>query len=83
MKSQITKGQGGDACIGNSRMQVWVLAGLKWAGSSDRDLLEAYPTLTEEDLEAAWAYLDGHREEIETALEENGRKIPEDLGGLI
>ncbi|MBX7235840.1 MAG: DUF433 domain-containing protein [Caldilineales bacterium] len=37
-------------------------------GSSESDLLRAYPTLRAEDLANAWAYHRSHREEIEQQI---------------
>jgi type III restriction enzyme len=62
---------GGDACIGDTRIPVWTLVGLRQQGVSDRDLLQDYPTLTPADLEAAWQYLAAHRAEVEAAIREN------------
>ncbi|HEY7424940.1 MAG TPA: DUF433 domain-containing protein [Gemmataceae bacterium] len=63
--------QGGDACIRDSRIPVWILVGYRQLGVSDEDLLRYYPTLTPADLEAAFAYAASHAEEIETAIREN------------
>jgi len=62
---------GGDACIGNTRIPVWVLVGYRRLGSSDAELLKCYPHLTAADLVNAWAYADAYPEEIETAIREN------------
>jgi uncharacterized protein (DUF433 family) len=62
---------GGDACIGNTRIPVWVLVGYRRLGSSDSELLKCYPHLTAADLVNAWAYADAYPEEIETAIREN------------
>jgi uncharacterized protein (DUF433 family) len=40
-------------------------------GTSEADLLRAYPTLRAEDLANAWAYVRSHREEIEREIREN------------
>jgi uncharacterized protein (DUF433 family) len=40
-------------------------------GLTDARILEHHPDLTQADLEAAWAYYDAHREEIEQALKED------------
>ncbi|TAG75634.1 MAG: DUF433 domain-containing protein [Oscillatoriales cyanobacterium] len=41
---------GGDACVGNTRIQVWVLVGYRRLGCSDAELLKCYPHLTAADL---------------------------------
>lgn len=62
---------GGDACVRDSRIPVWVLVGYRQFGVSDEELLRYYPTLTLADLETAFAYAASHAEEIETAIREN------------
>jgi len=62
---------GGDACIRESRIPVWVLVNYRRLGGSDADLLRDYPSLTPADLEAAWAYYAANREEIDRAIWEN------------
>src|SRR5438128_10746419 len=62
---------GGDACIRDSRIPVWVLVNYRRLGGSDQDLLRDYPSLTAADLEAAWEYAAAHQEEIESAIREN------------
>ena len=62
---------GGEACIGPTRIAVWMLEDARRQGVSDGQLLEDYPGLTAEDLGAAWAYVEEHRGEIEAAIEAN------------
>jgi uncharacterized protein (DUF433 family) len=62
---------GGDACVGNTRIQVWVLVGYRRLGCSDAELLKCYPHLTAADLVNAWAYADAYPDEIERGIEEN------------
>jgi len=62
---------GGDACIGNTRIPIWVLVGYRRLGCSDAELFKCYPHLTAADLVNAWAYADAYPEEIETAIREN------------
>jgi len=45
---------GGDACIRNTRIPVWVLVEYKRQGLSDGDLLAQFPGLNAADLAAAW-----------------------------
>lgn len=58
---------GGDACIVRTRIPVWLLEQARRLGTSEAELLNAYPTLRAEDLANAWAYVRSHREEIERA----------------
>ena len=61
---------GGDACIANTRLPVWLFVSLRRQGATDADLLEAYPHLSAADLVNVWAYADAHAEEIAIALQE-------------
>ena len=62
---------GGDACVGNTRIQVWVLVGYRRLGCSDAELFKCYPHLSAADLVNAWAYADAYPDEIEQAIKEN------------
>ncbi len=62
---------GGEACIARTRIPVWVVVQARKLGSSDAEILRAYPTLRAEDLANAWAYYDAHRAEIEQQITEN------------
>jgi type III restriction enzyme len=59
---------GGEACVRQTRMPVWTLISLRAQGATDPEILIDYPGLTATDLEAAWAYYQSYREEIEQAL---------------
>jgi uncharacterized protein (DUF433 family) len=59
---------GGDACVRDTRIPVWTVANYRRLGASDARILEAYPSLTPGDLEAVWAYVADHREEIDRAI---------------
>jgi uncharacterized protein (DUF433 family) len=63
---------GGDACIRETRIPVWVLVGYRRLGALDTDILQWYPGLTRADLDAAWEYADANVEEIDRAIRENG-----------
>jgi uncharacterized protein (DUF433 family) len=62
---------GGEACIENTRIPVWVLVEARHIGYSDVDLLTSYPTITAKDLANAWVYAEAHADEIEFAIEQN------------
>lgn len=62
---------GGDACIRDTRVAVWMLVESKRLGRTDVELLTDHPGLMRDDLNAAWAYFAAHPEEIETAIREN------------
>lgn len=61
---------GGEPCVRNTRHTVAGLVEWKRQGLTDARILEHHPDLTQEDLEAAWAYYTTHREEIEQAIKE-------------
>jgi uncharacterized protein (DUF433 family) len=62
---------GGDACIRDMRLPVWVLVGYRRLGMPDTGILESYPGLTPGDLKAAWEYAAANTEEIDRAIREN------------
>jgi uncharacterized protein (DUF433 family) len=62
---------GGDACIRDSRIPVWVLVNYRRLGGLDADLLRDYPSLTPADLDAAWGYAADHAAEIDGVIREN------------
>ncbi|GAB4032470.1 DUF433 domain-containing protein [Spirosoma gilvum] len=63
--------QGGAACIVRTRIPVWVLQQARELGSSEADLLVAYPSLRAEDLANAWHYVRSHVDEIAQSIAEN------------
>jgi uncharacterized protein (DUF433 family) len=67
---------GGDACVRGHRIPVWCLVGLRQLGADDDRILEAYPGITLEDLEAAWDYYAANRDEIDRAIIENEDTSP-------
>jgi uncharacterized protein (DUF433 family) len=62
---------GGDACIGNTRIPVWELVEYRQLGATTSKILEAYPQLTEIDLQAAWDYHHSFSAEIAAAIAAN------------
>ena len=63
--------QGGTACVVRTRIPVWVLQQARQLGSTDADLLRAYPSLRADDLANAWAYARSHASEIARVIAEN------------
>jgi uncharacterized protein (DUF433 family) len=59
----------GEARIANTQIAIWELVNAQDLGCSDRDLLQIYPQLTENDLATTWDYADAHPEEIMLALQ--------------
>jgi uncharacterized protein (DUF433 family) len=62
---------GGEPCIVRTRIPVWLLEQARRLGTSESDLLRAYPTLRAADLVNAWSYVRNHRDEIERQIREN------------
>jgi uncharacterized protein (DUF433 family) len=62
---------GGDACIVNTRIPVWLLVNAHRLGISEAQILQNYPTITAADLGNAWAYAKAYPDEIEIAIREN------------
>jgi uncharacterized protein (DUF433 family) len=62
---------GDEPCIMRTRIPVWLLVQARKLGSSEADILKAYPTLRAEDLTNAWAYYNVHKAEIEQQIVEN------------
>jgi len=62
---------GGEPCIVRTRIPVWLLVQARRLGTSEADLLRAYPTLRADDLANAWAYARAHKDEIEAQICEN------------
>jgi uncharacterized protein (DUF433 family) len=62
---------GGEPCIVGTRIPVWVLEQARRLGTSEADLLRAYPTVRAEDLTNAWEYVRSHCEETEHQIHDN------------
>lgn len=62
---------GGEPCIVRTRIPVWLLERARRLGTSEKELLEAYPSLRAEDLVNAWAYARSHGAEIAAQIEAN------------
>jgi type III restriction enzyme len=59
---------GGKARVRDTRIPVWTLVQLKKLGRADSDLLNDFPGLTGEDLDAVWDYYRDHTAEIEQEI---------------
>lgn len=62
---------GGEPCIVRTRIPVRAIIQAQRLGSSEADILQAYPTLRIDDLVNAKAYYQGHLKEIEQQILEN------------
>jgi uncharacterized protein (DUF433 family) len=54
----------GEPCVVRTRIPVWLLEQARRLGTSEQQLLEAYPSLRAEDLVNAWACVRSHLAEI-------------------
>lgn len=74
---------GGSACIGRTRIAVWMLEAARREGLSDVQILEMYPQLSIHDLEGARRCVAGHEAEIKReVLRMNGRKPQRKRGAV-
>jgi uncharacterized protein (DUF433 family) len=62
---------GGEPCILRTRIPVWILEQARRLGTSEADLLRAFPTLRAADLVNAWEYVRRHRDEIDRQIRQN------------
>jgi uncharacterized protein (DUF433 family) len=62
---------GGAARLRDTRHAVWGLVEWRRLGLSDAEIVKRNPDLTQADLNAAWAYYEQHREEVDQAIREN------------
>lgn len=62
---------GGEPCIVRTRIPVWLLEQARRLGSTESDLLAAYPSLRAEDLANAWAYVRAHTSEVNEQIRDN------------
>ena len=67
----LSKVCGGEPCVVRTRIPVWLLEQARRLGSTDQELLAAYPTLSAEDLVNARAYARSHMAEIEAQILDN------------
>jgi len=54
--------------IRNTRIPVWLLVSFHNQGASNQELLRNYPSLTLNDLQAAWDYYSNHKNEIDQEI---------------
>jgi uncharacterized protein (DUF433 family) len=62
---------GGAARIRNTRIPVWSLFQSHQMGTSDLEILEAHPELTQTDLINAWFYAETFPDEIDREISDN------------
>lgn len=62
---------GGEPCLLRTRIPVWVLVQARKLGSSESEILRAYPSLRAQDLSNAWSYYDLHPAEVDRQIAEH------------
>jgi uncharacterized protein (DUF433 family) len=62
---------GDEICVARTRIPIWLLVQARRLGTTEADLLHAYPSLKPEDLANAWVYDRDHRDEIERQIQDN------------
>ena len=62
---------GGEPCIVRTRIPVCILVDARRLGTTEAELLHAYPTLRAEDLANTWAYYRAFKDEIDAQIVEN------------
>ena len=62
---------GGDACIRNTRIPVWLLIAWMKDGLPDQRIREHHPDVTQADLDSAREYYAGNQGEIDEAIRAN------------
>ena len=55
---------GGRACLANTRLAIWVLVRFRELGADDKELLSCFPSITQDQLDEAFAYAANHPHEI-------------------
>jgi uncharacterized protein (DUF433 family) len=61
---------GGVACIGATRVPVWLIVSFIKQGETDHELIESYPQLTSEHLKLVRDYYRHHKVEIDRNIQE-------------
>jgi uncharacterized protein (DUF433 family) len=59
---------GGEACVRDTRIPIWLLVSYRRLGLSEAKLLDNYPMLTANDLVNAWSYASAYADEIDRAI---------------
>ena len=66
---------GGEACVRDTRIPVWLLVSYTRLGLSEAKLLDNYPTLTGRDLVNAWSYASAYIDEIDRAIAQQDEEL--------
>jgi uncharacterized protein (DUF433 family) len=64
---------GGEACIRDTRIPVWLLVSYSRLGLSEAKLLENYPILTAIDLVNTWNYNSANLDEVNLAIDQQDK----------
>ena len=66
---------GGEACVRETRIPVWLLVSYARLRLSEAKLLDNYPTLTARDLVNAWSYASAYTDEIDRAIAQQDEEL--------
>ena len=66
---------GGEACVQETRIPVWLLVSYTRLGLSEAKLLDNYPTLTARNLVNAWSYASAYTDEIDRAIAQQDEEL--------
>jgi len=55
---------GGDDCVRNTRIPVWLLVSMRRQGQTDTEILDGYDSLDTTDLAAAWNHFELHSDRV-------------------
>ena len=66
---------GGEACVRETRIPVWLLVSHTRLGLNEAKLLDNYPTLTAKDLVNAWSYASAYTDEIDRAIAQQDEEL--------
>ena len=66
---------GGESCVRETRIPVWLLVSHTRLGLNEAKLLDNYPTLTAKDLVNAWSYASAYTDEIDRAIAQQDEEL--------
>lgn len=59
---------GGEACIGRTRIPVWLIVSFAKQGATTAEILRSYPSLTPEHIKLTREYYEAHQEEVDSGI---------------
>lgn len=61
--------------VRDTRIPVWLVVGLRNRGASDAGILAHCPALTQDDLNAVWAFYEIHKDEVDCDVWNHSRLV--------